>query len=93
MSIRLPYHYAIVVNNTTERNLNRETTLLNNKFKKTKFALIDKIVNEDGTENIYNIVYSNDINKLSEDAKKYLSYYNYVAGYMKNIQGYISEID
>lgn len=91
-SIKFPYLYAIVVNNNDDRNLARETTTINNDFKNTKFALIEKQVNKDGTENINRIIYDDDINKLSEDAKKYVSYYNYVAGFKKNIQQYVSEI-
>lgn len=84
--------YALLVNNTNERRLWQEYTFLNSKYKKTKYALIVRTVNKDNSEICSHINYSNDLQKLSEQMKKFVSYYDYVNGYKKNIQGYISEV-
>lgn len=90
--MKTAYSYVLLVKNTPERHLQQESTLLENKYKKTKYALIQKICHKDGSENIATIFYSNDLQKLIEQMKGYISWYDYVNGFSKNIQGYISEI-
>jgi len=86
-----PYNYVIIKHNYPE--LERESTLLDNKYNpKKKYALIDKGVHKDGSEGIYRIEYSNDLEALQVRAAKFVSWYNYPLGLRKNIQGYISEL-
>jgi hypothetical protein len=86
------YTYAILVENTPKRYLHQESTYLPCKFKKTKYALIEKQVFKDHSEGINFIYYSNDLNKLIEKMNNYISWYNYVNSVTKNIQGYISKL-
>jgi hypothetical protein len=85
------YGYVIIKHNYPQ--LERETTLLENKYNpKKKYAYIQKSVYNDGSESINFIHYSNDIEDLQEQAKRFLSWYNYPLGLKKNIQGFISEL-
>ncbi len=86
------YSYAILKHNCAY--LERESVLLENKYKVTKkYALIEKLVHKDGSENIANIYYSNDLEILSNRAKNFISWYIYPLGLCKNMQGYIRDID
>jgi hypothetical protein len=87
----LQYNYAILKESYPE--LERENVLLENKYKKTKrYALIVKGVHKDGSESIYFIKYSNDLQYLTEQTKGYRSWYNYPLGVTKNCQGYLREL-
>lgn len=85
------YNYVIIQANSPI--FAQQSTLLDNNYKPTKYCIIYKTVYRDGSESITRIVYSNNLEKLQNDAKGYISWYNYVAGLKKNIQGYISEIN
>ena len=85
------YNYVIIKNNYAD--LERESTLLQNKYNaRKKYAYINKGVHKDGSESIYFIEYSNDLEALQKDASKYISWYNYPLGVSKNIQGYLTAI-
>ncbi len=85
------YNYVIIKNNYAD--LERESTLLQNKYNaKKKYAYINKGVHKDGSESIYFIEYSNDLEALQKDANEYISWYNYPLGVSKNIQGYLTAI-
>lgn len=85
------YSYAIIKENYRE--LERESTLLDNNYKASKkYALIEKQCFDDGSETINRIVYDNDLYALQRIAEGYVSWYNYPTGVTKNIQGYISNI-
>ena len=86
------YNYTILVKNTPDRYLHQESTLLPNQFKKTKYALLLKSCFDDGTEATSTIIYSNDLEELISLNKKSVSWYDYVNGLAKNIQGYIREL-
>lgn len=87
-----PYNYIIIKHNYPE--LERESTLSHNKYKaKAKYAFINKGCHKDGSESIYYIEYSNDLEALQERAKGFISWYNYPLNLRKNIQGYISAIN
>jgi len=86
------YNYAILLENTPDKYLHQESTFLDNDFKKTKYALIEKQVFKDGSEGINRIIYSNDLSKLVEQLKSYVSWYDYISGSVKSIQGYISKL-
>jgi len=91
MSHNTAYAYAIIKFNNPY--FAQESTLLDNKYKKTtKYAMIEKIIHQDGSENIARIIYDSDLIKLHETAKGYISWYNYPMGLYKNIQGYICEL-
>jgi hypothetical protein len=86
-----PYHYVIIKHNYPE--LERESTLLDNKYKANKkYAFIDKGMHKDGSESIYYIEYSNDLEALQEKARRFVSWYNYPLNLSKNMQGYITEL-
>lgn len=84
------YNYAIIKENYPE--LERESVLTHNKWKNKKYAMLVKGVHKDGSESIYFIKYSNDLEELQNEAKDFPSWYNYPLGVSKSIQGYISEI-
>lgn len=85
------YHYVIIKNNYPE--LERESALSHNKYNaKKKYAFINKGIHKDGSESIYYIDYSNDLEALQNRAKEFISWYNYPIGLSKNIQGYITEL-
>ena len=85
-----PYSYVIIRHNNPT--FERESVLLSNKYNaKKKYAFIQKSCHKDGSESICFIDYSNDLEALQERANRFVSWYNYVAGLQKNIQGYISE--
>jgi hypothetical protein len=89
--MKTSYSYMIIKENYPE--LERESTLLENNYKpKARYAMINKIVHKDGSENIATIVYSNDIVGLQKRANQFVSWYNYPIGLSKNIQGYIQKI-
>lgn len=85
------YSYAILKRNYPD--LARETTLLPSPYKPTKYALIEKIVHADGSENISRIVYKNYLIPLTESLEQYVSWYNYITNKSKSIQGYISDLN
>jgi len=49
-------------------------------------------VHKDGSESIYFIDYSNDLEALQQRAKECISWYNYPLGVSKNIQGYLTAL-
>jgi len=89
--MKTPYSYAIIKENYPE--LERESVLLDNKYKKSKkYAYICKVCHKDGSENIAFINYSNDLKELQERAIQLPSWYNYPLGVAKDMQGYLREI-
>lgn len=85
------YTYAIIKESYPE--LERQSTLGDNNYSdKKKYAMIVKQVNNDSSESVSFIKYCDDLQKLQNDAETYISWYNYILGTVKNIQGYISEI-
>jgi hypothetical protein len=83
------YNYGILKFNNP--NFAKESTYLDNKYKKTKYALIEKQVFKDGSEGINRIIYSNDFEKLTTILNIYPSWYNYPQEQRKNLQGYVSK--
>jgi len=85
------YSYVIIKNNYPQ--LERESTLLHNKYKANKkYAFIQKSIHKDGSESICFIDYSNDLEELQKRANGFISWYNYPIGVCKNIQGYLSAL-
>ena len=85
------YHYVIIQPNYAD--LEKESALSHNKYNaKKKYAFINKGLHKDGSESIYYIEYSNDLEELQTKAASFISWYNYPLNLCKNIQGYISHI-
>lgn len=85
------YNYVIIKNNCPE--LEKESTLLHNKYKKSKkYAFINKGIHRDGSESIYYIEYSNNLEELQSKAVKFISWYNYPLGLYKDIQGNVRNL-
>ena len=86
------YNYIIIKHNYAD--LERESTLSYNKYKANKkYAYICKGTFKDGSEAIFFIDYSNDLEDLQNKANKYISWYNYPIGLSKNMQQYITELN
>lgn len=86
------YHYVIIKHNYPE--LERESALSHNNYKANKkYAFINKGTHKDGSESIYYIDYSNDLEDLQKRASEFISWYNYPMGLSKNIQQYISQLN
>lgn len=88
--MKLPYNYAIIKENFPD--LERESTLIPGKWKNKKYAMIIKVVHKDGTESITYIKYRNDLQGLQNDARGFVSWFNYPLGIAKNINGNLMEI-
>jgi hypothetical protein len=89
--MKTPYNYVIIKENHPE--LERETVLLHNKYKKNKrYAILNKGVHRDGSESIYFIDYSNDLEDLQEKARGAVSWYNYPIGLAKDVNGNLFDI-
>ena len=86
------YSYTILVKNSPERYLHQESTLQKSVFKESKYALISKQCYSNGTEKIDFIYYSDDIDLLMILNEKSVSWYDYVNGKCKSIQGYIRDL-
>jgi len=85
------YNYGVIVKNN--ETLKRESTYLDNDYKPTKYALIEKQVFKDGSEGINRIIYSSDLEQLISLTSIYPSWYNYPGNLKMNMQGYITYID
>lgn len=84
------YGYAIIKGNNEY--FARQSTFLESKYKKTKYAMLIKEVHKDKSETLVKIEYSNDLEKLQNRANGFISWYNYPMGISKSIQGYLSEL-
>lgn len=85
------YTYAILRENSNDARLSQINTLIPCNHKKTKYALIEKAIMQDRSEIVVRVIYSNDINELSNALKKYISWYNEPLGLQKDMQQNISE--
>jgi hypothetical protein len=86
------YSYVIIKHNNEY--LKTLSVLFSNKYKeRAKYAMLTKIVHADGSENIAFIDYSNDLEKLHDRAKGFISWYNYPLGLYKEIQGNILRLN
>lgn len=86
-----PYNYVIIKESYPE--LERESTLLNSKFLKSKkYAMLFKQSYKDGSESITHIKYSNNLNGLQSVAEGFSSWYNYPLGKFQDIKGNIKQL-
>jgi hypothetical protein len=88
------YSCAIVKENYNglERETETENLLGNISPELSKYALIEMTQQANNTEKITKIMFSNDSKLLGDIAQTYRSFYNYVEGYCKSIQGQTSKI-
>ena len=86
------YNYALLVHNTPERHLQKESTIIPNKHKKTRYALIVRVVDGNEPEKVLGIRYSNNLALLEQMMKEFISWYDYVNGFRKDIQGNVKEV-
>lgn len=86
------YNYALLVHNTPEWHLQQENTIIPNKHKKTRYALIVRVVDGNEPEKVLGIKYSNNLVMLEGQMKKFVSWYDYVNGFRKDIQGNVKEV-
>jgi hypothetical protein len=92
MKTNKKYSYVVIIDN--EPYLASESTLLDNKYKKSaKYAMFEKMINSDGSESLVKITYSSNITELQNIAANYVSWYNYPLNLSKNMQGYIKHIN
>jgi len=90
--MKAEYSYALLVKNTPERGLKEMQTLVPTEFKNTEFALIQRDVYPDKTEQVRGIIYSDDLYILRSLLKSYVSWYDYIDNRQKCMQGYVSEL-
>lgn len=89
--MKTTYKYAIL--KLTDSWMQREAVIESNYYSPDKkYALIEVQCYDNGTEKYSNIFYSNDLSKHIEQLHTYCSYYDYITGEKKNIQGYKSEL-
>lgn len=86
------YSYALLVRNTPEQRLKEMRTLVPTEFKNTEFALIQRDVYPDKTEQVRGIIYSSDLYLLRSLLKSYVSWYDYIDNRQKCMRGYVSEL-
>lgn len=86
------YIYGILKENTELLGLQFEPTIIPCEFVPSAYALIEKKMLPNNTEKINRIIYSDDLQELSTNLLKYISWYNYPTGIKKNMQQFISEI-
>lgn len=86
------YSYAILCKNDKSMRLDLIPTFFNSKFLKSrKYGIILKTVNRDGSETVTHIKYFNNLELAINYIKEYPSWYDYVNGIKKDMQGNISE--
>lgn len=85
------YSYGILRENTERAALQQINTLLPCKHKKTKYGIIEKAVINNGSEIVVRVIYSSNLQQLTETLKKYVSWYNEPLGLKKDMQQNISE--
>jgi hypothetical protein len=79
------YNYVIIKHN--DPTFERESTLLDNKYSKSKkYAMMEKGIHNDGSESLNRIIYSNDLEDLQKMANSYISWYNYPMRLYKEMQ-------
>ena len=85
------YSYMVIKYNNP--NFEREYTLLDNKYKKSKrYAMFNYSVHKDGSESLNFIEYSNDLEELHNRAKDFSTWFNYPIGLFKPVGGEIQPI-
>ena len=84
------YMYALLVDNIPARNLDKLSTVIPVKFQNTVYALIIRVVGD--VEKDLIVLYDNDYEYLKTIMEKQVSWYDYVAGMTKDMQGNIRKL-
>lgn len=87
----MKYIYGILRENTHRAALHQIDTFLPCKHKKTKYGIIEKAVMPDGSEIVVRVIYSNNLEQLTNTLKNYISWYNEPLGLQKDMQQNIYE--
>ena len=85
----IEFKYCIIKPNKLD--WSREETILCNNYKDSKYMFIEKWAMSDKTEKINKIIYSNCIDTLLQFKELYPSWYDYVNGKYKELQGNICD--
>ena len=85
------YIYGILRENTQRAALHQINTFFPCKHKKTKYGIIEKAVMPDGSEIVIRVIYSNNLEQLTNILQNYISWYNEPLGLKKDMQQYIYE--
>lgn len=84
------YKYALLVNNTPDWKLDKLSTEIPVKFHNTVYALIIRVVGD--VEKDLIVLYDNDYEYLKTIMEKQISWYDYVVGMTKDMQGNIRKL-
>ncbi|NCD10690.1 MAG: hypothetical protein EOL98_15015 [Negativicutes bacterium] len=86
------YTYGLLVKNSNDMRLWQLQTTLPSNYRETDYALILRHAKNDGTEDDRIILYSNNYQALEGVLIEQVSWYNYISGERKDLQGYICQI-
>ena len=87
------YKYCLLVRNTPDKSLQQWSTLIESPFKPTRFALIERQCYDNyQPEKVNRIIYSDDLEYLTNLMETYISWYDYVTGYYKEMQQNVYKI-
>lgn len=86
------YTYGLLIKNSNDMRLWQLKTTLPSNYRKTDYALILRHVKNDGTEDDGIILYSDNYRALEIVLIEQVSWYNYISGICKDMQGNISQI-
>lgn len=87
------YKYCLLVKNTHDKALQQWSTLIKSPFKPTLFALIERQCYDNYMpEKVNRIIYSDDLEHLTNLMETYISWYDYVTGYYKEMQQNVYKI-
>ena len=82
--------YALLVDNIPTRSLDKLSTVIPVKFQNTVYALIIRVVGD--VEKDLIVLYDNDYEHLKTIMEKQVSWYDYVVGMTKDMQGNIRKL-
>lgn len=94
--MKTKYMYALLVKNVPSMNLDSLSTIIPVKIEETDYALIIRVVGEvnksGDVEKDLIILYDNDYEYLKNIMEKQVSWYDYVEGMSKDMQGNIRKL-
>ena len=94
--MKTKYMYALLVKNVPSMNLDNLSTIIPVKIEETDYALIIRVVGEvnksGDVEKDLIILYDNDYEYLKTIMEKQVSWYDYVEGMSKDMQGNIRKL-
>ncbi len=90
--MKTKYTYALLVKNTLSMHLDQLSTIIPSQHKKRDYALIIRVCEQAKPEKDAIILYSNDYEALKIVMKEHVSWYDYIAGNKKDIQGNVSKL-